>query len=238
MVGFPTRPHPSTPTFDLLILVGCYLALLRPPAPLPEVRRSERLSWLILRIALFGAVLLQIVLGTVNGVTDASHSRSFQISISDITANIDGASANLVQREVLQSPQWIRQMAHFAQVRHLSLFATSAAATYRKGGLFPAFSVPSTEVLIPANGAKLSGVAVLDADVMDDQEPITKVTFHLTGRSQLDELIGTARLTLAGWATYWDTTTIANGTYMLRSEAYIGSGRHSYSRAITVTVRN
>ena len=95
-------------------------------------------------------------------------------------------------------------------------------------------------MLYPANGATLSGIAVLDAIATSEETP--KVTFHLTGRSYSDEVIGTARATLtptlAGWVYHWDTTNVANGTYMLRSEASVGNGKHSYSQAIIVTVRN
>jgi hypothetical protein len=228
-------------TFDLLILAGCYLALLNPPPVRDEERRSARFLWPILRLVLLSAVLLQIVFGAINGVTEARELHSDQISISDITANIDKAPDVLIEREVFQTPKWIRSMAHVAQARHLSLFATSAAATFNREGLFPAFSELSTYVLLPANGATLSGTAVLDAVVTGD-EPPTKVTFHLTGGSYPDNVIGTGRATLtptlAGWVYRWDTSSVANGTYMLRSEAYAGNGKHSYSRAITVTVRN
>ena len=135
------------------------------------------------------------------------------------------------------SPAWIRKEAQFAETDHLSLFATAAAATYRKEGLPPAFSTLRTKMLIPANGAKLSGTVALDAGSGDDV-PVTKVTFHLTGGSQTDELIGTATATLEGWVSRWNTTSVANGTYALRSEAYIASGKHSYSPAITITVKN
>ena len=228
-------------TFDLLILAGSYLALLHPPPLLQEQWRSGRSWWPIFRLALFGAVLLQIVLGTINGVTAARQEHSSQIDISDITANIDRAPVVLLEAEVLETPEWIREEAHFARSRHLSLFATSAAATFHREGLFPAFSAVSQFVLLPPNGAKLSGTAVLDA-VATGYEMPTKVTFHLAGRSYPDAVIGTGQATLTatlvGWVYRWDTSSVPNGTYVLRSEAYNAYGKHSYSQPITVTVRN
>ena len=110
-------------------------------------------------------------------------------------------------------------------------------ATYRKEGLFPVFSVLSTTVLVPASGTKLSGIVLLDAGASDDVN-VTRVTFRLSRDSQADELIGTAVGTLGGWIYHWNTRSVPNGTYMLRSEAYIASGKQSYSPAIRIVVNN
>lgn len=239
--GLPYAGVSQYATFDLLILAGCYLALLHPPPLLQEQQPSDRLLWPTLRLVLFGAVFLQIVLGTINGVTFASQEHGSQIDVSDITANVDRAPDNLLEAETLQTPQWIRTTVHIAKVRHLSLFATSAAAAFHKEGLFRLFFAVSTNVLLPANGATLSGVAVLDAGATGAEKP-TKVTFHLTGRSYPDAVIGTGQATLsptlAGWVYRWDTTSVPNGTYALRSEAVTAYATHSYSKPITVTVRN
>ena len=236
-IGLSSAGDSQYTTFDLLILVGCYLALLHPTAPLSEARRSERLAWPILRIVVVGSVLLQIVLGTINGLTQASQFHRTQTTISDITANIDRAPDILVESEVLGSPARIRKWAQIAETHHLSLFGTDAAATYRKEGLFPDLSVLSTTVLTPASGAQLSGTVLLDAAASDDVN-VTRVTYSLSTASQAYELIGTATGSLGGWFYHWNTRSVANGTYLLRSEAYAGNGKHGYSPAITVTVRN
>jgi hypothetical protein len=184
-----------------------------------------------------GVMVLTIILGTINGLNGARELHQYQITLADITANIHKAPDSLVEMEVLQSPAWIRKEAQFAETDHLSLFGTAVAATYRKEGLFPAFSILRTKMLVPANGTKLSGIVTLDAVAADDV-PVTKVTFHLSGGSRPDEMIGAATTTLAGWVSSWKTTSVANGTYKLRSEAYIAGGKHSYSPAITITVRN
>ena len=226
-------------TFDLMIVTGCYLALLNPSrSQLKAARRSERLAWPILRMVMAGVMFLSTFFGTTNGLNLAYGLHQYQMTLADITANINKAPDSLVEMEVpYVSPAWIRKEAQFAETDHLSLFATAAAATYRKEGLPPAFSILRTKMIIPANGAKLSGTVALDAGSGDDV-PVTKVTFHITGGSQTDELIGTATATFEGWVSRWNTTSVANGTYTLRSEAYIASGKHSYSPAITITVRN
>ena len=128
-----------------------------------------------------GSVVLQILLGTFNGHTNAVSLHEYEVGFSDITANIDQAPDSLVELEALQSPAWIRRMARTAETDRLSLFATADAATYRKEGLFPAFTALSTNVLLPANGATLSGIAVLDADAATYFK-VTKVELYPNGR--------------------------------------------------------
>ena len=224
-------------TFDLLILVGCYLAVLNPPASVLKERRFERLTLPMLRMVVVGAVVLQILLGTINGHTIAQQVHEGEIGFSDITANIDRAPDSLVELEVQQTPEWIRRMAQIAETDHLSLFATGDAAAYRKEGLFQEFLDIRASLLVPENGAQLSGTALLDADAATDDE-VTRVTFYLAAGTKTDLLIGRGVRTYAGWVFRWNTTSVPNGTYKLLSEAYDASGGHSYSTAITINVRN
>jgi hypothetical protein len=94
-----------------------------------------------------------------------------------------------------------------------------------------------TEVLKPANGATLTGSEVLDAKATDDVK-VTDVEFHLTGQSLHDTLIGTGAQTIDGWITRWNTTTVPNGTYVLRSVASDTSGKSTQSAGVTVRVKN
>ena len=224
-------------TFDLLILAGCYLATLHPPPARAEARRSGRIAWPVVRWVVVGAVVLQIVLGTLNGLSEAGRVRGDETALADITANIDRAPDSLVGDEVLQSPAWIRNMAQIAKTDHLSLFATAAAAEYQKEGLFPWFSTIRIGVVIPADGATLSGVVLLDAVTVGDVSP-TKVTFSVAAGSRPTELLGRAIRTADGWVLRWNTTSVPNGIYVLRSVAYTSSGKHSDSLGTKVQVRN
>jgi hypothetical protein len=224
-------------TFDLMTLAGCYMALLNRPAYRPDAGPPRWAALPVLRLVVAGAALLQIVLGTVNGLATGWQSHNYQISMSDITANVDRAPDSLVERELLQTPTWIRHTVHIAEIRHLSLFSTSDAAIYRKIGLFPGFSVVRTSILVPAKGATVSGHAVLDAAVSADVPP-RKVTLEITGASGRYRVTGAARATLAGWIYRWDTTRAADGTYSVRSEAFVASRKPSYSPTITITVKN
>ena len=140
--------------------------------------------------------------------------------------------------------------------------ATPGACTPPSGSTFPLFSttvtcqvldsnggvaagtfqvtvnnpVPTTTVLIPSNGATLSGTAAtLDASASN----ATSVEFLLFGGSYgfSAPVICTATLTLYGWVCSWNSTTVPNGSYTLVSYAS-GPGGTAYGGGISVTVNN
>lgn len=95
----------------------------------------------------------------------------------------------------------------------------------------------ATSLLFPRNGSTVSGTAVIDADATSHFKLI-KVQFYVTGASQHATLIGTGAQSLDGWIAQWNTTNVANGTYMLQSVAYDAAGQSSASKGITITVQN
>ena len=92
---------------------------------------------------------------------------------------------------------------------------------------------PTTTVLIPSAGATLSGTSYLDAAAPN----ATTVEYLLTGGSYSDQVIGTATPTYYGWLFDWDSTTVPNGTYTLRTEAFNSTG-HAFSPSVSFTVTN
>ena len=82
----------------------------------------------------------------------------------------------------------------------------------------------SRDLFIPANGATLSGTAVLDATATG-YFTVTKVEFYLTGgiTTRHADRYGPGQAPI-GWITRWNTTTVANGTYTLQSVAYDAGG--------------
>src|ERR1700722_6003582 len=95
---------------------------------------------------------------------------------------------------------------------------------------------PVTAVLIPSNGATLSGTdATLDASASN----ATSVEFWLFGGSYgySAHLVGTATPTYYGWLYSWNTTTVPNGSYALLAEAF-GPGGSAFSTHLSVTVTN
>ena len=95
--------------------------------------------------------------------------------------------------------------------------------------------LPTTSVLIPSNGATLSGSTYLDASGSN----ATSVEFLLFGGSYglSGHLVGTATPTLYGWLYSWNTTTVSNGSYVLLSEAF-NDGSSAFSAGVSITVTN
>jgi hypothetical protein len=95
---------------------------------------------------------------------------------------------------------------------------------------------PSTSVLIPANGASISGTsAVLDASASPGY---STVTFELSGGTLSDQVIATGTATLYGSVAPWNTTTVPNGTYTLISVAAYPNGVNTESAPVSITVNN
>jgi Flp pilus assembly pilin Flp len=151
-------------TFDLLIPVGCYLAVLdrspwlaarrhRPAdgaigvSDVPQVTdvsvgagRAWRGTVLTLvRTILFVVIGLQVVLGLTNGLSASRAAKQFDTGPADVLVNIDNASDSQVLYclSPFGSPPQIREQAAFLKKYGLGLFATPDAATYAHEGLIP-----------------------------------------------------------------------------------------------------
>jgi hypothetical protein len=94
-----------------------------------------------------------------------------------------------------------------------------------------------TGMVRPANGAKVSGTTLLDATATGFYR-VTKVEFRLTGGALNNALIATGTPTYYGWLAKWNTTTVPNGTYTIKSVAYDASGNSGQSAGVTITVAN
>jgi uncharacterized protein YjbI with pentapeptide repeats len=94
-----------------------------------------------------------------------------------------------------------------------------------------------TRVLIPADAAVLAGAPYLDA-LAGDGPGVTNVVFEVSGGTLSNQVIATATPTYYGWLAQWNTTTVPNGTYTLRSVATDADNNTDSSTPITVTVNN
>ena len=81
---------------------------------------------------------------------------------------------------------------------------------------------PTTSVIIPSNGATLSGSTLLDASASNS----TSVEFQLFGGVYgfYGPILCTATPTYYGWLCNWNTTTVPNGSYLLSSLAFNSAG--------------
>ena len=93
----------------------------------------------------------------------------------------------------------------------------------------------STIVVLPSNGASLSGNQYLDAIASPG---VTQVQYELSGGTLSDSVIGTATPTIFGWIAGWNTTAVPNGTYTLQSVASYPGSVTATSTGVTVTVNN
>lgn len=102
---------------------------------------------------------------------------------------------------------------------------------------FAAFGVLQTQVLVPQNGATVSGSTCLDASVSGGGD-VTAVNFVVSGGSLSNQVVATATSpSLYGWIAQWDTTSVQNGSYMLQAQAQAPLPA-PMSPPITVTVSN
>ena len=98
---------------------------------------------------------------------------------------------------------------------------------------YSAVPLPTTTVLVPKAGATLSGTTYLDAAAPN----ATTVEYLLSGGSYSNQVIGTAFPSYYGWLFDWNSTTVPNGTYTLRTEAFNSTG-HAFSPSVSFTVNN
>jgi hypothetical protein len=97
---------------------------------------------------------------------------------------------------------------------------------------------PVTAVLIPSNGATVSGATVLLDASASSAVGIASVTFEVSGGTLSDQFVATATPTYYGWLAQWNATAVPNGTYSLQSVATDTVAKTTTSSPITVTVDN
>ena len=96
---------------------------------------------------------------------------------------------------------------------------------------------PTTAVVLPSNGATLSGNQYLDASASSG---VTQVQYELSGGPDryTNKAISGSTLTNYGWIGGWNTTSVSNGSYILQSVASYAGGVTGTSAGIIITVNN
>ena len=228
-------------TFDLLILIGCFLAILDRGSERTGAKGAAWGVWTIVSIV----ILLVLALGTRNGLANAARWHRTISEAADVTVNIEEVPDSVVGAALYPVGGgrigFIRHAAQEAKSRHLSVFASGVAA--RSAGDQPLIeSLPASVVLRPRYGAKLSGDELLAATARETFGPfeigVAKVDFQLTGGSLGRVVVGDARFTPYGWLDLWNTASVANGSYVLQSAATNSEGKTTDSVGVAVIVDN
>ena len=96
---------------------------------------------------------------------------------------------------------------------------------------------PSTLVVLPANGATVSGSQYLDALASPG---VTQVLYEISGgpNNYVDLGISGSTPTYVGWIGSWNTASVPNGTYILNSVDSFADGASGTSPPITVVLNN
>lgn len=258
--GMPTADGSRFTTFELLILVGTYFALLDgltgnrvPRASRRAVNRpsSRHYVRVIVRATLI-IICLQVALGIENGLIGArAHHASFRMEAyelvhineySDYTLS-GGFPFGVTSGTEVETN--IRRLAEVAKAHHLSLFASTAAVNDAKKAFPGDYTQPVTRTVVPTEDAKLTGDQILSATVSDEFR-ITKVEFQLSGEGFRGALIGVGNMELIvvgknivlGFRALWNTADVPNGSYDLRSVVYDALGQVTYSVATDITIAN
>jgi peptidoglycan/LPS O-acetylase OafA/YrhL len=98
-------------------------------------------------------------------------------------------------------------------------------------------ALPKIGILVPKNGATLKGTSALTA-LAEFNFGFSKVEFEITGNSLHNDVIGDAVHANGLWSLLWNTATVPNGTYTLRSVVSGAPGDQSASKAFTIQVAN
>ena len=94
----------------------------------------------------------------------------------------------------------------------------------------PDTTAPTVQVLSPVSGSTVSGTLTVNVSASDNVG-VTKVEWYLNGALIGSNSGGSAAFT-------WNTTTSANGTYILQARAYDAAGNVGTSANVSVTVQN
>jgi hypothetical protein len=266
--GFGLIALPRYAIFDLILLAGCYLAVVdgslfsrshgrvqmqdhRAARTDTHLRRGKqpcgrfttpgsgmRTSILLVLVVL---ILIQVGVGTSEAFNAADAWHAHELTGADITANIDKAPDDLVQQYLgsgFQTAQFIRDMAGVAKVDHLSLFGTQLATQFEHRGLTVERTPPSNYIIRPIFGSTVTGSVVLDA-LASEPYGISRVEFTLAQKSGgPSTVIGLASKSFYGWILRWNSISVPNGRYVFRSTAFDTIGTSTTSVGVLITVKN
>ncbi len=101
----------------------------------------------------------------------------------------------------------------------------------------PDSALPVMKIVKPGNGDVLKGTSPLFS-LASFNVGMAKVDFEITGNSLRNDDIGDAVSSHGFWTFSWNTSSVPDGTYTLRSVASNSAGARSASKGVTVRVSN
>jgi hypothetical protein len=232
-------------TFTLLTVAGIYLALLDPPPRQVSGAFSSRRVGRVVASVLAGAICLQVILGTINGLRVASSFHRTQEEAAVVLVDVRNVPNPIMQASL--GSQWlpanvVRSDARMLAVHQLSVFDSGdvagdrrLAARQQKAG---AFDSPSPQVTIVLNAhavRTVKGNVTIVFLANGDPDP-TSVEFFLDSGPQ-NVALGGAAPSLAGWHREWNSAGVPNGTYQMQATIHDARGTTT-SPPVTVVVDN
>ncbi len=228
-------------TFDLLVVAGSYLvAVDRFAHPGTAESQRSRLPVVVPAVVVTLVIGVLAIFGTVNGIAGADGARNYEAANGVITVHVDQAPDGLVESQLGAGDQaagFIRKMVGFTRSHHLALFSTSEAADYARQQLPINHTRPTTVVAKPTRGQVLHGAEFLLAGASDEYG-VTKVQFEQRVGQAGSKVISQASRVPFGWLGAWNTHSVPNGEYFLRSVAFASGGLHGTSPWVAVEVDN
>jgi subtilisin family serine protease len=151
------------------------------------------------------------------------------------TPHTAGVAALYLEANPGHSPLQVRDAIYAATTKGVVSSSSTANNHLLYSGFVggtPGDSPPTVAITSPAEGATLSGATMLVASASDDVG-VTQVAFY-HGSTH----IGTDTSSSGGWSVTWNTTTLADGPYMLTARATDTAGQTTTSASVGVTVAN
>jgi hypothetical protein len=188
----------------------------------------------VLFAALVGLMGIQVQAAKQQSTDNSRAWHDAELTVANVSANIEWAP-DVVVADTMggYAVPLTRHLVAVARADRLSLFGTALAAQEMQQGLDPHLL---THVLRPAAGQHLRGTVTLDASVASAR-PAT-VEFQILGGGKGVRTITGATQTLYGYLARWDTATVPNGNYYLRSRTTLPGGVAHVGHWIEVAVEN
>jgi hypothetical protein len=239
--------------FALFVLVGLYLAVLDPPTT--SVRKSSEddprsvarrtggqlhvLSdpfFTLARVIVGLGIALTTIFGSANGITLAREAREYHIYLGQVTVRANQYSDSVVADGLGEPAQTVRPWISIARDDHLSLFDTGDAAKYLTEP--PLYFAPlRAAVILPRNGSTIQGKQILDVQASGLYN-VRKVVYVLSGTGIEGALVATGYRNYFGWLAEWNTSSVANGIYMIKATVSDSGGRSVTTAPVEVHVEN